>query len=401
MIITETRAINRTLAGLREKIPNIFHQGGSSSGKTWGILYALLSYLLYDRKDEKLLCSTVAETFPHLKKGSMKDFQEILEETDLIGQVKYNKTDHQFTLPTGSVFEFFSADNPTKVRGPRRDILFMNEANSIIWETFMQLNMRTHETAIIDWNPSGEFWLHEVFLPTLNADEYLFTRTTYHDNPAIGEKTIREIERLKDIDPQLYRIYAEGKTGQVQGLVYTNVAFVDAMPGYLKKEGYGLDFGFSNDPTSLVHCGELHGETFGDELIHETGLTNGDICDRLEMLNIDKKAEIWADSAEPKSIEEIRRRGWNIKAVTKGADSVNFGISLLKQYRQNWTHSSTNAKKELRNYKWKVDREGKVLNVPIDAFNHQMDAKRYWAMMNLKTESRRGIKIRDFSKYRN
>ena len=400
MIFTETRAINETLWGLRNKVPLILQQGGTSSGKTWGNLYAELSYLLYDRQNEKLLLSVVAETFPHLKKGAIKDFNEILEETYLIGQVKVNKTDHIYTLPNGSQFEFFSADNPTKVRGPRRDLLFINEANSIPWEIYFQLNLRTHESTVLDWNPSGEFWLHENLLPSLGSSEYHFVRTTYRDNPALGEKTIREIERLKDIDPQLYRIYAEGKTGQVQGLIYTNVAFVNEMPKYLKKEGYGLDFGFSNDPTSLVHCGELHGETYADELIHETGLTNDDICNRLESLGIDKRAEIWADAAEPKSIEEIRRKGWNIKAATKGADSINFGIDLLKQYRQNWTNSSLNAKKELRNYKWKVDRNGKILNIPIDAFNHQMDAKRYWAMMNLKTESRRRVRVRDFSKYR-
>lgn len=384
MIFTDTRTINRTLTGLRDRVPLILQQGGSSSGKTWGNLYALLSYLLYDRKEEKLLASVVAETFPHLKKGAIKDFKDIIEETGLVNVIQQNKTDHQFVLPTGSIIEFFSADNGTKVRGPRRDILFMNEANSIPWEIYYQLNLRTRESTILDWNPSGEYWLHENLLPTMQESEYLFTRTTYKDNPALNEKTIKEIERLRLIDPMLYKIYGEGKTGTIQGLVFVNLAYCDKLPEQLRKEAYGLDFGFTNDPTALVRIGEAHGELWGEELLYESGLTNDDICDRLLKLGISKTAEIWADSAEPKSIEEIRRKGWNIKATTKGADSVNFGIDLLKKYRLNITNASTNWRKEAKNYKWKVDsKTGKSLNEPVDAFNHAWDAARYYAVKSL------------------
>lgn len=394
MIHTDTRTINRTLTGLRQGFPLILQQGGTSSGKTWGNLYALLSYLLYDRGQEKLLVSVIAETFPHLKKGAIKDFKDILEATGLIDKVEYNKTDQQFKLPTGSVIEFFSADNGSKVRGPRRDILFINEANSIPWEIYYQLNLRTKESTILDWNPSGEFWLHENLLPTMQENEYLFTRTTYKDNPALSEKTVKEIERLRLIDPVLYRIYGEGKTGQIQGLVFVNLAYCDAMPANLKKEAYGLDFGFSNDPTALVRIGELHGELWGEELIYETGLTNDDICARLSVLGIPKTAEIWADSAEPKSIEEIRRKGWNIRASTKGNDSVNFSIGLLKKYRLNITNASMNWKREAKNYKWKVDKDGKSLNEPIDAFNHAWDACRYYAAKKLNEQSvSKGIRV--------
>lgn len=399
MINTETKAINEILWALRSKKPLILQQGGSSSGKTWGILYAFISYLLHDRRNEKLLLSVVAETLPHLKKGAMKDFGDILDACGIPVQV--NKTDNIYTLPNGSHVEFFSADNETKVRGPRRDFLFINEANSVNWDIYYQLNLRTHETTVLDWNPSGEYWLHDVLLPSMREGELHFTRTTYRDNPALGEKTIREIERLKDIDPQLYRIYGEGKTGQLQGLIYANVAFVLEMPKDLKSEAYGLDFGFTNDPTALIHAGTYGGEIYIDELIYEAGLTNSDICDRMEALRIDKKAIIYADSAEPKSIEEIRRKGWNIRPATKGQGSLNLGIDLLKQYRQNWTHASLNAKKELKNYKWQTDRNGKPTNKPIDAFNHALDALRYWAIENLSAQAKkRVVRIRDFSSYR-
>lgn len=402
MIHSDTRTINRTLAGLRNKTPLILQQGGTSSGKTFGNLYALLTHLIYDRADEKLLCSVVAETFPHLKKGAIKDFQTILEATELIKLVKHNKTDQQFTLPTGSVIEFFSADNGSKVRGPRRDLLFINEANSVAWEIYYQLNLRTKESTVLDWNPSGEFWLHEMLLPTMQESEYLFTRTTYQDNPALGEKTIREIERLRLIDPTLYRIYGEGKTGQIQGIIFTNVGYVAEMPTNARKRAFGLDFGFTNDPSVLVEGCELHGEIFAREVFYETGLTNDDICKRMEAAGVKKTDEIWADAAEPKSIEEIRRKGWNIRAAIKGADSVNFGIDLLKKYKINITNDSLNAKKEARNYKWKTDNKtGKPLNVPIDAYNHFFDGLRYWAIMNLKAESRtRLVRINDFAQYR-
>lgn len=379
MIYTDTRAIRRTLYGLQNRIPNIYQQGGTSSGKTFGSLYALLSYLLYDRAGEKLLCSVVSENYPHLRRGAYKDFKTILAETGLDNVVEETKSTHTFTLPSGSEIEFFAADNEGKARGAKRDILFVNEGNNVSWDIYYQLALRTSESVIVDWNPSGEFWLHENLLPTLGPDEYIFTRTTYKDNPAVSQKVIAEIERLKLIDPVLYRIYAEGKTGQVQGLIFPNMNIVPEFPALCKKVAYGLDFGFSNDPTALVRIGELSGELYGQELLYETGLTNDDICERLQALGVRKTDEIFADSAEPKSIEEIRRKGWNIKPTVKGADSVNFGIGILKQYRLNLTAGSTNWRKEARSYKWK-EKDGKPLNVPIDAFNHCFDAARYYAV---------------------
>lgn len=382
MIHTETRTINRTLYGLRQKTPLILQQGGTSSGKTWGNEYALLSYMLYDRKDDVLLASIVSETLPHLKKGAIKDFKDILNLTGLDSIISHNKTDHQFTLPNGGVIEFFSADNETKVRGPRRDILFINEANSISWEVYYQLNLRTKETVILDWNPSGLFWLHDKLLPSMRESEYLFTRTTYKDNPAISEKVANEIERLKDIDPYLYRVYAEGKTGQIKGLIFKRVRHTSTFPSGCKKLALALDFGYSNDPTALILAGVKNGEVFTQELIYEKGLTNDDIHERLKGLNISKSIQIFADAAEPKSIEELKRKGWNITSAAKGKDSLAFGIDLLKNYNINICGYSPNFKKEAEHYKWK-EKDGNLLNVPIDAYNHCWDALRYYAVTML------------------
>lgn len=384
MIYTDTRAIRRTTYGLRNGVPNIYHQGGTSSGKTFGNLYALLSYLLYDRQGDKLLCSVVSENYPHLRRGAYKDFVTILTETGLSEAVTEAKSTHTFTLPGGSQVEFFAADNEGKARGAKRDILFVNEGNNVAWDIYYQLALRTSETVIVDWNPSGEFWLHEHLLPTLGQHEYIFTRTTYRDNPAVTPKVVAEIERLKLIDPVLYRVYAEGKTGMVQGLVFPEITIVPEFPKDAKKLAYGLDFGFTNDPTTLVRMGVSGGGLYGEELLYETGLTNDDICKRLESLGLRKTDEIVADSAEPKSIEEIRRKGWNIRPAVKGADSVNFGIGLLKQYGLNLTAASTNWRKEARNYKWK-EKDGRPMNAPIDAFNHCFDAARYYASKMLNT----------------
>lgn len=383
MIHTETIAINTTLKCLRQSVPLVLHQGGTSSGKTFGILYALLSYLLYDRGKEKLTVSVVSENVPHLQRGAYKDFKTILAETELDGVIIENKTHKTFTLPSGTEIEFFSADNEGKARGAKRDILFVNEANNLKWDIYYQMSMRTNATVILDWNPSNEFWLHTKLYPNLKKGEYFFKVTTYRDNPGVTDKVKNEIERLKDIDPELYKVYGEGRKGSITGLIFQNVTFVDEFPKECRKVGYGLDFGFTNDPTALVRIGVLHGELYMEELIYETGLLNKDISDLLKELGLKRRDEIIADSAEPKSIAELRSYGWNVRPAKKGTDSVNHGISLLKSYKLNITKNSVNWRKEVNNYKWKVDNNGDTLNVPIDAYNHLWDAARYYASLKL------------------
>jgi phage terminase large subunit len=375
-IFFDTKVVRSTLGGLTTGEKLIIQQGGTSSGKTFGVLVALYLYAMNSEKS--LVISVVGCTVPHLKRGALRQFEEI---TEKLGGVKnYNRTDKIFQIGN-SMVEFFSADDNDKVRGSKRDVLFVNEANLLNYERYRQLAIRTDKVEIIDFNPVGEFWLHEKILP---FQKYLFKRTTYQDNPAVGEKVIADIERLKHSDPQLYRIYAEGKTGKIQGLVFPDVKTVDDFPKEAKKIAYGLDFGFTNDPTALIRAGVLHGGLFVEELIYETGLTNQDISKELERLGVRRSAEIFADAAEPKSIEELRREGWNVRAAKKGKDSILYGINLLKQYQKNFTVSSVNLLKEARSYKWKEDRDGKSLNMPIDDYNHAFDALRYYAVMKLK-----------------
>lgn len=377
-IIFDTKVFRSTIAGLIRKMPVIVHQGGTYSGKTFSILAAIHQYLDVEREGERLVTSVVSCTMPHLKRGALRDFQEITQHLGGFGS--WQKSDNIFRIG-GGIIEFFSADDDGKVRGGKRDILFVNEGNLINYERYRQLAMRTRQTVIIDYNPVAEFWCHEHIL---KRQDILFKRSTYLDNPATPKKVIDDIERLKDIDPELYRIYALGLTGNIQGLIYSNFELVNEFPAECKRVCYGLDFGFSNDPTALVKFGYLHGEIFAEELIYETGLTNQDIARKFRELNIYQGAEIFADSAEPKSIEEIRREGFNIRPAQKGPDSIRHGINLIKQHKVNLTKSSTNMDKERRNYRWKEDRDGNATDKPIDAFNHGLDALRYAATMKLR-----------------
>lgn len=367
--VFDTAVFRSTMAGLMSGKPLIIQQGGTSSGKTYSIILALATYL---SQNQNLTCSVVSCTFPHLKRGAIRDFAGI---TGAIGGLqKWNQTDCVGQI-NGNTIEFFSADNDGKVRGGKRDILFINEANLINYERYRQLSIRTGKTVIIDFNPVSEFWLHTDVIPAANADDMIFRRTTYRDNPRVPEKIIREIEALKTTNEQLYRVYGLGLTGNVTGLVFPNFVLVDEFPKDAKKQGVGLDFGFTNDPTAAVRIGFLHGELYLHELIYETGLTNPDISQRMKQVGIGVKEEVFADSAEPKSIEELRRLGWNIRGTVKR--EINFGIDLMRRYRINITKDSLNLAKELRNYSWKVDSNGKSLNIPIDAFNHAIDASRY------------------------
>lgn len=391
MIYTDTRVIRRTLWAFENKIQYIIHQGGTSSGKTFGFLYSVLTYLLYDRKGdskngERLRCSIVSENVPHLKRGALADFETIIRMTGLSKVITYNKTNKTFILPSGTIIEFFAVDNEEKARSGKRDILFVNEANSVDWMIFWQLSIRTKETIAIDYNPSAEFWFHSELLGReLKKGQYLFTMTTYLDNPALPEAQKRAIESIKD--PHLARVYKEGKTGQARDLVISNVRYVDAMPKQLSKEGYGLDYGYSIDPAALVHAGIYQGEIYAEELFYETNMLNKDIVTRMKALGVSKKARIFADSAEPKSNADLKAAGFNIIPAKKGQDSIEYGLGLLNQTRLNIVRTSVNARSEVKKYK--RDAKGN----PIDKYNHFFDALRYWAMENMSMKKRVKMRI--------
>lgn len=369
-----TKVFRSTTLALSDKIPYLIQQGGTSSGKTFNILLALFEYCLMN--EQALIVSIVAETFPVLKKGAIRDFDTILAMVNYDG----GKNKSEYTYKIGkSTFEFFAVDNAGKAKSGKRDILFINECNHVDYEIVYQLALRTRQTVIYDYNPSAEFWLHTEFLPNKQPGEYLFKVTTYKDNPALEEKIVRDIEALP---PDLYRIYGEGKLGQISGLIFDNFDIVDEFPDNAKGLTYGLDFGFSRDPTAMVKVALFDNCIYVQELIYETGLTTDDIDNIMTELGVSKSVTIHADSSEPRLIHELYNKGWYIKGVTKGADSVRAGINKLKRFKICITRDSTNLIKEFRNYKWK-EKDGKSIGVPIDMWNHGVDALRY-ATIDLK-----------------
>ena len=357
----------------------IANKGGARSSKTFSILQLLLLIALKSKK--ALLISVVSESFPHLKKGCLRDFCMILEIEGMREGVDYvyNRTDSIFKIGKCSI-EFFSADSPGKVHGPQRDILFINEANHISYEIYRQLAIRTAQTIFIDWNPAAEFWFEEENLH-LKTDTVTL-HSTYKDNGFLSPMQVREIESNKH-NENWWRVYGLGLTGVFEGLIYSNWEQVNEVPAVVKSAWSGLDFGFTNDPTSLIYVALQGGELWLDELIYEPGLTNPAIANRAKD-TVAKGLQIVADSAEPKSIAELKTFGLMVEDAKKGPDSILHGIEILQRYKWNVTSRSLNLIKELRNYQWKTDKQtGKQLNIPIDGFNHALDAVRYVALNKL------------------
>lgn len=373
----DTKVVRSTMSGLLNDTPVIVQQGGTFSGKTFGVLLSI--YLCASMAKEPVVISIVGCTLPHLKRGALRDFVGICEE--LGGIESWNKTENTFTIGRATI-EFFPADNNDKVRGGKRDYLFINEGNLINYERARQLMLRTKATAIIDYNPVSAFWVHAKIL---NRPDILFKRTTWKDNPSTPEKVIKDLARLKETDPMMYQVYAEGRTGRVQGVIFTNVEYAaDPFPKAAQRRSYGLDFGFSNDPTALVRFGTLSGKIHVEELIYETGLTNADIARKLKDMRISRSEEIIADSAEPKSIATLRRAGYNVRPSVKGPDSIRAGIALLKSWPIVVHTPCANLRREFDNYRWKEDNEGNYTARPIDDHNHALDALRYIASAKLR-----------------
>ena len=383
----ETTAQSK-IAKLRKRVRIV--QGGTSSSKTFSIIPLLITYAIDNPFTE---ISIVSESIPHLKRGALKDFQKIMLMTDNYRDSYFNKSSLKYTFSNNSYIEFFSVDQPDKLRGARRDILFINECNNIDFESYQQLSVRTKKFIYLDYNPTNEFWVHTELKNDIDSD---FVVLTYKDNEALDPAIVREIEKARDKAQtssywaNWWNVYGLGQLGSLEGVVFPNWEQIDTIPAEAKFLGSGLDFGYSNDPTAMIAVYEYNGQIIADELIYSTSLLNSDI---IRLMKQDKRLPIWADSAEPKSIEEIRRAGFNIKPVVKGADSINFGISVLQQKEILVTKSSTNLIKELRNYSWDTDKTGKKLNRPIDDYNHAIDALRYFAMMGLSIRKSRNVII--------
>ena len=347
-------------------------EGGTSSSKTWSVLQALV--VIAQEAIEPLLISVVSESLPHLKRGAIRDFFNILGESP-DNNNNYNKSENVYHDPRWrGVIEFFGADDAGKVRGPRRDILFMNEGNNIPWETARGLDIRTSRFTIVDWNPVSEFWAHEFWK---DEQENAYSHSTYLDaRRVLPAQVVLDIESYRYKDPNWWNVYGLGLLGKIEGLVYPYFEQVDELPkgDYF----YGLDFGFSNDPAVLTKNVIVDDALYSQELFYETGLTNDVIARKMDLLKVRQNYdEIWADSAEPKSIEEISRKGFNIKPCEKGRGSVEFGIQKVNQYRQHWTKDSLNCIKEQRNFRYIADKNGKYTEKTTHKWSHGMDSRRY------------------------
>jgi len=361
---------NKVFRHLEESTAKIVvQQGGTRSGKTFNILLWII--FAYCQRNEGKIITICRKSFPALRGTVMRDFFQILKDHDIYSEDDHSKTASEYRL-NGNTIEFISLDMPQKIRGRKRDLLFANEANELTFEDWQQLLFRTNEKVIIDFNPSEEFhWIYDHVLPRKDVE---FFQTTYKDNPFLGAEIKSEIERLKEIDENYWRVYGLGERGQARSLVYT-FSTTKEIPKEAKLVSYGLDFGYSSDPTSLVRTYILDDNMYVDELLYRTGMTNQDIANEMKVLGLDRSNEIYADSAEPKSIEEIYRMGWNVKPTIKG--SINIGIDIIRRYKLIATESSFNLIKELRNYKYIEDKNGLLTNRPVDNFNHALDALRY------------------------
>jgi phage terminase large subunit len=299
---------------------------------------------------------------------------------------RWNGTDFKYTFANGSVIEFFSADSDAKLRGARRDWLYMNECNNITFNAYNELAMRTKQGVYLDWNPTNAFWFHQELQQDNNVD---FIVINYLDNEACPESAKDFILNAKSkattstFWANWYKVYGLGELGSLQGTIF-DFTQCNSIPKDAELLSYAIDFGYTNDPTALIEVYKFNGELFINELIYETKLTNQAICEIMKQLNISYSHTIIADSAEPKSIAEIRLGGFtNTIPAKKGQDSIRNSINILQNYKLNVTANSTNIIKELRNYRWDENKDGKQLNTPIDKFNHSIDALRYVALNKL------------------
>jgi phage terminase large subunit len=362
-LTTATRRISQ----LSKRIRAV--QGGTSASKTISILLYLIHLAQSDKTPT--LTSIVSESFPHLKRGAMRDFLSIMEQHRYFEDSRWNKTDCIYTFETGSKIEFFSADQPSKVRGPRRDRLFINEANNVPYEAFDQLEVRTKEFIYLDWNPTTEFFFYTEILGKRSDVDHI--TLTYRDNEALDPEIVRSIEQRR-ANKAWWQVYGEGQLGEVETRIYTGWKIIDEIPHEARLERYGLDFGYTNDPTAIVAIYYYNGGYIWDEIVYQKGLLNKQIADIL--LNL-PKAIVIADSAEPKSIDEIYQYGVTILPAVKGPGSLLRRIQHVQAQQISVTKRSTKLLKEYRNYVWITDKDGKILNVPIDLFNHGMDGGGY------------------------
>lgn len=380
-----TTAVNRILKLTKRKK---VIQGGTSAGKTFAILSILIDRCI---KTPKLEVSVVSETIPHLRRGCLKDFIKIMQGTNRWIDSNYNRTLLTYVFNNGSYIEFFSTDQEDRLRGARRNILYINEANNIHFEAYYQLAIRTSADIYLDFNPTEQFWAHTE---VLKEDDSELIILTFKDNQALPPNVITDLEQAKEkaLTSSYWanwcRVYIDGEIGTLQGAVFDNWSQCSRIPDDAKLIAYGLDWGFTNDETGLVGVWEQGGELWVKEFLYETRLTNTDIANKLREFGLTRNQLIIADSAEPKSIEDLKRMGFYIQPSLKGQDSIRASIEILHRYKINVTSDSTNLIKELRAYVWETSRTGELQSKPIDSMNHLIDPIRYVALNKLALKQR-------------
>lgn len=385
MKIQTTRVYSEVSDAVKRGCRTISAQGSSRSSKTYNIVLFLCLYLL-EHPNTRL--SVVRKTLPAIRGSVLYDFKDILVRLGIWADANFNKSEMIYTFPNGSFVEFFSTDQEQKLRGRKRDILFVNEANELSFVEWQQLAMRTSQFKILDYNPS---FSEEHWIMKLNEESgvYHFI-TTYRDNPFLEQTIIDEIESLQTKSPTLWQIYGLGKRAIVEGIVFPRIEQVAEFPDWCKSEFIGIDFGYTNDPTAIVKVGyAINADDeeclFIDEICYRTRMTTGDICDALRPY---RNMTIDAESADPRLIDEIHKSGARIYPVKKGTGSIEAGIARMQTFRIFVTARSLNVLKEFRNYTYAQDKDGRWLNIPIDAYNHAIDAVRYVVMSELMSAPR-------------
>jgi phage terminase large subunit len=308
---------------------------------------------------------------PHLKRGAIRDFLNIMTEQGYFNPDKWNKTDFTYDYGKGVFLEFFSLDMPHKVRGPRRKRLFINEANNIPKETFDQLEVRTTEEIWLDWNPVSEFWAYTDLID--KRDDVDFIILTYKDNEGLQESIVKSIESRKG-NKNWWKVYGEGLLGDAEGRIYKGWNQLDDIPDEARLKRGGLDFGYTNDESALVDIYVWNNSFILDEIMYRKGMSNKDLADVIKQ---GEDRLIIADSSEPKSIDEIASYGVSILGSQKGPGSVLQGIQYVQDQTIYVTKRSLNIWKEYRNYLWMTDKDGKIINEPQGFMDHLMSAIRY------------------------
>jgi phage terminase large subunit len=361
--------------------PIVIHSGGTNSGKTHSILQYLLALCV---TLPGIVATVVGQDIPNLKKGAYRDAKHILNDTDAFNQnlSSHNKSEREFRFKNSSVMEFNSYDDAQDAKSGKRDHLFLNEANGIKKSIFDELEVRTTQQTFIDFNPTARFWAHDM----QGRDDVKWFDSTYLNNPFLEPSIRKKIEayeptpeniKNKTANEWRWMVYGLGKVGRLEGLVFRDFEVSTDWPEKYKWRVFGLDFGFTNSPTALVEIRYAHGNLYWKQHMYQTGLTNPDISEELTRLGFSDDELIVADSAEPKSIEELKRKNWYIEAAVKGKDSVNQGIDAIKRYPIIVDAGSKDLIEEFSSYQWKEDKDGKSTNKPIDSFNHGIDAGRY------------------------